>query len=52
MVITYSITYNNCAVRDIVRVYHGESSKNAYTRGKKHLEDLDRKIDALVMWRP
>ena len=49
--VTYSITCNNCAERDVVRVYHGETSKNAYTRGKKHLEDLDRKIDASVMWR-
>ena len=45
--VTYSITCNNCGKRDIVRLYHGETSKNAYTCGKKHLEDLDRKIDAL-----
>ena len=50
-VVTYSITCNNCAERDIVRVYHGETSKNAYTCVKKHLEDLDRKINASVMWR-
>ena len=28
--ITYSITCNNCAERDIVRVYNDETSKNAY----------------------
>ena len=50
-VVTYSITCNNCAERDIVTVYHGETSKNAYTHGKKHLEDLGRKIDASVMQR-
>ena len=49
--VTYSITFNSCAKRDIVRTYDGETSKNAYTHGKKHLEDLDRKIDASVMWR-
>ena len=48
--ITYSITCNNCAERTIVRVYHGETSKNAYTHEKMHSEDLDRKIDASVMW--
>ena len=51
--ITNSITCNDCAERDIVKVYNSETSKNAqngYTRGKKHLDDLDRKIDASVMW--
>ena len=30
--------------------YHGETSKNGFTRGKKHLQELDGKSASSVMW--
>ena len=47
--LAYSITCNNCAERDIVRVYHGETS--TIHTWEKASEDLDRKIDASVLLR-
>ena len=33
------------------RVYKGESSKNGFTRGKKHLQELDGRVGSSVLWR-
>ena len=33
------------------KVYYGETARNAFTRGKEHLKDLDRKSTNSVMWR-
>ena len=32
-------------------VYHVETSKNTYTRGKQHLKDLEKRRSTSVMWR-
>ena len=39
--ISYTITCTKCADSGTKAVYHGESSKCGYARGKKHLEDFD-----------
>ena len=38
--IGYTITCLKCKSKDLSAVYEGESSKNAYARGKKHLQEL------------
>ena len=38
--IGYTITCVKCTSLGVTAVYEGESSKNAYARGKKHLEEL------------
>ena len=38
--IGYSITCMKCSTEQVSAVYEGESSKSAYARGKKHLEEL------------
>ena len=38
--IGYKITCLKCASTGTIAVYEGESSKNAYARGKKHLQEL------------
>ena len=47
--VTYAITCVDCAEKGVERVYQGETSKNAYTRGKKHLDDLDGRRFVSVM---
>ena len=32
-------------------IYHGQSSKNGYTRGNEHFDDLTHKRDKSVMWK-
>ena len=49
--ITYAITCMTCAENGIERIYHGETSKNAFTRGKRHTDDFVRKSKDSVMWR-
>ena len=49
--ITYAITCVDCAEKGVERIYHGETSKNAFTRGKGHLDDFRRKSSDSVMWR-
>ena len=38
--IAYTITCLKCVTEGLKSVYEGESSKNAYARGKKHLQEL------------
>ena len=49
--VTYEIECVNCEEDGERSVYIGETSKNAYTRGRKHLQDLDGKLTNSVMWR-
>lgn len=49
--VTYEIECASCKENGERAVYIGETSKNAYTRGKKHLQDLDGKLAGSVMWR-
>ena len=44
--VNYVITCTSCE-----DVYHGETSKNAYTRGKQHLDEYNNKAGKSVMWR-
>ena len=32
-------------------IYHGESARNAYTRGLEHKKDLEKKTSQSVLWR-
>ena len=38
--IGYTITCLKCSSNEVSAIYEGESSKNAYARGKKHLQEL------------
>ena len=38
--ISYTITCMKCGSQNVAAVYQGESSKNAFARGKKHLSEL------------
>ena len=49
--VNYDIACVGCEEMGHSRVYKGESSKNGFTRGKKHLQELDGKAAAAVMWR-
>ena len=49
--VNYEITCVGCEEADRGGIYHGESSKNGFTRGKKHLEDFDRRAESSVIWR-
>ena len=44
--INYAITCVSCE-----NVYHGETSKNAFTRGKQHLDEYSNKAAKSVLWR-
>ena len=44
--INYAITCVSCE-----NVYHGETSKNAFTWGKQHLDEYDNKAAKSVLWR-
>ena len=44
--VNYAITCTNCE-----NVYNGETSKNAYTRGKQHLDEYENKAGKSVLWR-
>ena len=46
--INYSI---KCTDRKCEHIYHGHSSKNGYSRGKEHSEDLKMKREKSVMWK-
>ena len=47
--VTYSIRYVECAGRGIEKIYYEESSRNAYSRGEKHLDDYCRKTKDSVL---
>ena len=49
--IAYTITCLKCVTEGLKSVYEGESSKNAYARGKKHLQELKSSVrtNAMVM---
>ena len=49
--VTYSIRCVECAGRGIEKVYYGESSRNAYSRGEEHLDEYRRKTKDSVLWR-
>lgn len=49
--VTYAITCATCAEQGIERVYHGQTSRNAYTRGNEHTDDFVRRKSDSVMWR-
>ena len=49
--INYDITCVGCEDEGQAKAYVGESSKNGFTRGKKHLQELDGKTTSSVMWR-
>ena len=40
-----------CDHTDCESIYHGQSSKNGYTRGNEHFDDLTHKRDKSVMWK-
>ena len=44
--VNYIITCTSCE-----NVYNGETSKNAYTPGKQHLDEYNSKAETSVMWR-
>ena len=44
--INYAVTCTSCE-----NVYHGETSKNAFTRGKQHLDEYRNKASKSVLWR-
>ena len=48
---TYDIRCGRCEEEEARAVYHGETSKNSYTRGLQHLGDLDGQRETSVMWR-
>ena len=41
--VNYDITCIGCEEDEMKSVYHGETSKNTYTRGKQHLKDLEKR---------
>ena len=49
--VNYDIACVGCEEAGHARVYKGESSRNGFTRGKKHLQELDSESAASVMWR-
>ena len=50
--ITYSITCMECAnSNEKETIYIGETSLNAYTRGKEHLASLSRREESSVLWK-
>ena len=49
--VTYNIECEWCGVAVIEGEYIGQSSQNAYTRGKKHLSELDQKLEKSVLWK-
>ena len=50
--ITYSITCMECAnSNEKEKIYIGETSRNAYTRGKEHLASLSRREENSVLWK-
>ena len=49
--INYEISCIGCEEQGREGRYHGESSKNGYTRGKQHLEELGRRAESSVIWR-
>ena len=40
-----------CKNENCDSVYHGETSKNAYTRGKEHREDYHNRLEGSHMWK-
>ena len=40
-----------CKNENCDSVYHGETSKNAYTRGKEHREDYHNQLEGSDMWK-
>ena len=49
--VTYDIVCVGCEGDGREKVYRGETSKNVYTRGKKHLQELDGGSSSSVMLR-
>ena len=49
--VTYNIECIWCGIEVVEGEYIGQSSQNPYTRGKKHLQELDLKLDKSVMWK-
>ena len=48
---TYNIECLACRADEAEGEYHGYTSQNTYTRGWKHLMDLDQKLDGCVLWK-
>eukprot|EP00794_Sanderia_malayensis_P001936 gene1936-2201_t len=46
--INYEIACVGCEQQGRDMKYHGESSKNGFTRGKQHLEELDRRSESSI----
>ena len=49
--VNYDIACVGCEEDETKSVYHGETSKNSYTRGAQHLKDLEKRRSTSVMWR-
>ena len=50
--VTYSVTCMECVnTNGQEQIYIGETSRNAYTRGKEHLASLARKEESSVLWK-
>ena len=49
--VTYSIECLECGADKREGEYRGHTSQNTYTRGRKHLQDLDQKLDGSVLWK-
>ena len=47
---TYQIVCEECDKNGVVAHYKGETSKNNFTRGSKHLEQLRGKSKESVLW--
>ena len=50
MYVMYQIVCEECEQGEVVAHYKGETSKNNYTRGLKHLEQLRGKTKESVLW--
>ena len=48
--VTYQIVCEECEKMNVVAHYKGETSKNTYTRGLKHLEQIKTKANESVLW--
>ena len=48
--VTYQIVCEECEKGGVVAHYKGETSKNNYTRGSKHLEQLKGRSKDSVLW--
>ena len=48
---TYNIECLACGADEAEGEYRGHTSQNTYTRGRKHLKDLDQKLDGCVLWK-